>query len=105
MTKKRRRRFNAQPISDALLAKLPDMDARDAMRGEHLFAKCVTSGTWDEEEASSSSEAEDTSPFVQRGSLNKRRFFGDQNINYLPTGVMRRTVRLTSRSRKNGSST
>eukprot|EP00971_Amphidinium_carterae_P135868 2691967-Amphidinium_carterae.1 len=31
-TKKRRQRFNAQPIYDLLLAKLPDMDARDAMR-------------------------------------------------------------------------
>eukprot|EP00971_Amphidinium_carterae_P079549 1574204-Amphidinium_carterae.1 len=35
------------------------MDARDAMRGEQLFAEHVTSGTRDEEEASSSSEPAD----------------------------------------------
>eukprot|EP00971_Amphidinium_carterae_P247705 4918750-Amphidinium_carterae.1 len=56
------------------------MDARDAMRGEQLFAEYVIGGTWGEEEASSSSEPEDASPlfspFVQRGSLNKGRFFG-----------------------------
>eukprot|EP00971_Amphidinium_carterae_P023611 465813-Amphidinium_carterae.1 len=72
----RRQRFNAQPIYDVLLAKLPDMDARDAMRGEQLMADFLASGAWDEREAPSSSELEDASLFGQGGTLNKGRFFG-----------------------------
>eukprot|EP00971_Amphidinium_carterae_P274066 5439434-Amphidinium_carterae.1 len=77
------------------------------MRSEQLFAEYVTSGTWGGEKASSSSEPEDASPFVQRGSLSKGRFFGGPKISShrVLAKVRRRTVRLTPRSRKNGSST
>eukprot|EP00971_Amphidinium_carterae_P279041 5539354-Amphidinium_carterae.1 len=65
----RRQRFNAQPIYDVLYGKLPDMDARDAMRGANLLAEAVGS-SWgfpgsDKESELSLSEPESASPFCQ----------------------------------------